>query len=133
MLDVEGLGPGNVKRLIKGGFDTVPKIIEMSKDDFLTVDGFKEKSADKLNRGIKDKVEKASLPELMQASNIFGRGFGKRRFESILVEQPDILVSEKTDAENLEALKAIEGMAKKSAEKFLSHIPAFVEWLNQQD
>ena len=128
VLDVEGLGPGNVKRLIKGGFDTVPKIIEMSKDDFLTVDGFKEKSADKLYRGIKDKVEKASLPELMQASNIFGRGFGKRRFESILVEQPDILVSEKTDAENLEALKAIEGMAKKSAEKFLSHIPAFVEW-----
>ena len=93
VLDVEGLGPGNVKRLIKGGFDTVPKIIEMSKDDFLTVDGFKEKSADKLYRGIKDKVEKASLPELMQASNIFGRGFGKRRFESILVEQPDILVS----------------------------------------
>ena len=64
----------------------------------------------------------------MQASNIFGRGFGKRRFESILVEQPDILVSEKTDAEKIEALKAIEGMAKKSAEKFLSHIPAFVEW-----
>ena len=128
VLDVEGLGPGNVKRLIKGGFDTVPKIIEMSKDDFLTVDGFKEKSAEKLYHGIKDKVEKASLPELMQASNIFGRGFGKRRFESILVEQPDILVSEKTDSEKLEALKAIEGMAKKSAEKFLSYIPAFVEW-----
>lgn len=128
VLDVEGLGPGNVKRLIKGGFDTVPKIIEMSKDDFLTVDGFKEKSAEKLYHGIKDKVEKASLPELMQASNIFGRGFGKRRFTSILAQQPDILVSEKTDVEKLEALKAIDGMAKKSAEKFLSHIPAFVAW-----
>ena len=128
VLDVDGLGPGNVKRLIKGGFDTVPKIIEMSKDDFLTVDGFKEKSAEKLYRGIEEKVEKASLPELMQASNIFGRGFGKRRFTSILAQEPDILVSEKTSAEKLEVLKAIEGMAKKSAEKFLSHIPAFVEW-----
>ena len=128
VLDVEGLGPGNVKRLIKGGFDTVPKIIEMSKDDFLTVDGFKEKSATKLHDGIKAKVEKASLPELMQASNIFGRGFGKRRFAAILAEQPEILVSQKTDADKLADLQKIDGMAKKSAEKFLMHITPFVEW-----
>ena len=128
VLDVEGLGPGNVKRLLKAGFDTVPKIIDMSKEDFLTVDGFKEKSATKLHGGIKAKVEKASLPELMQASNIFGRGFGKRRFAAILVEQPEILVSQKTDAEKLADLQKIDGMAKKSAEKFLMHITPFVEW-----
>jgi NAD-dependent DNA ligase len=128
VLDVGGLGPGNVKRLIKAGFDTVPKIIGMSKEDFLTVDGVKELTAEKLYIGIKDKVEKASLPELMQASNIFGRGFGKRRFTSILAQQPDILVSPKIDAEKLESLKAIDGMAKKSAEKFLFHIVPFVEW-----
>jgi DNA ligase (NAD+) len=128
VLDVGGLGPGNVKRLIKAGFDTVPKIIGMSKEDFLTVDGVKELTSEKLYIGIKDKVEKASLPELMQASNIFGRGFGKRRFTSILAQQPDILVSPKIDAEKLESLKAIDGMAKKSAEKFLFHIVPFVEW-----
>lgn len=128
VLDVGGLGPGNVKRLIKAGFNTVPKIIEMSKEDFLTVDGVKELTAEKLYIGIKDKVEKASLPELMQASNIFGRGFGKRRFTSILEQQPDILVSPKPDAEKLESLKAIDGMAKKSAGKFLLHISPFVEW-----
>jgi len=128
VLEVDGLGPGNVKRLIKGGFDTVPKIIGMSKDDFLKVDGFKEKSATKLYTGIQNKVEKASLPELMQASNIFGRGFGKRRFTAILEKEPNILVSPKSDVEKLEALTAIEGMAKKSAEKFLLHIPPFVEW-----
>tara|TARA_Y100000591_G_C21848092_1_gene709905 strand:+ start:727 stop:4128 length:3402 start_codon:yes stop_codon:yes gene_type:complete len=128
VLDVEGLGPGNVKRLIKAGFDTVPKIIDMSKEDFLTVEGFKEKSATKLYNGIKAKIEKASLPELMQASNIFGRGFGKRRFASILEKEPTILVSDKTDGEKLVALLAIDGMAKKSAEKFLLHAPIFVEW-----
>lgn len=128
VLDVDGLGPGNVKRLIKGGFDTVPKIIDMKIEDFLTVDGFKEKSATKLYTGIKEKVEKATLPELMQASNIFGRGFGKKRFTSILEKEPNILVTEKSDAEKLEALTAIEGMAKKSAEKFILHIPPFVEW-----
>ena len=128
ILGVEGLGPGNVKRLIAAGFDTVPKIIDMSNDDFLMVEGFKEKLANKIHDGIAKKIAAASLPELMQATNIFGRGFGRRRFEAILQQAPDILISKKTASEKLAELVAVEGMAKKSAEKFLAHAPIFVDW-----
>ena len=128
ILGVEGLGPGNVKRLIAAGFDTVPKIIDMSNDEFLKVEGFKEKLAKKIYDGVQKKVEAASLPELMHATNIFGRGFGRRRFEAILQQVPDILISKKAAAEKLAELVAVEGMAKKSAEKFLTHAPVFVEW-----
>jgi DNA ligase (NAD+) len=131
VLGVTGLGPGIVKRLIKAGYDTMPMIIDASKDDFLTVDGIKELTAEKLYSGIKEKVESASLPELMKATNIFGRGFGERRFISILTTQPDILVSKQTDGEKLELLKAIDGMAKKTAEKFLTYAPAFIEWMKK--
>ena len=128
ILGVDGLGPGNVKRLIAAGFDTVPNIIDMGKEDFLKVEGFKATLADKIHNGIQKKVEQATLPELMHATNLFGRGFGRRRFEAILKQAPDILVSKKSDAEKLAELVAVDGMAKKSAEKFLEHMQSFVEW-----
>ena len=34
-LDVGGFGPGNVKRVIKANYDSVPKILRMTEKDFL--------------------------------------------------------------------------------------------------
>jgi NAD-dependent DNA ligase len=42
-LQVDGLSSGNVHRIFEAGFDSVPKILKMSKADFTKVDGFKEK------------------------------------------------------------------------------------------
>ena len=53
-IGVEGLGAGNVRRLISAGFDRVPKILAMSESDFLSVPGFKTKMAEKLHNGIQD-------------------------------------------------------------------------------
>ena len=41
-LDVEGIGPGNVKKIMTAGFDSVAKILAMKESDYLTVDGLKE-------------------------------------------------------------------------------------------
>ena len=72
-IGVEGLSSGNIARIIDAGFDSVPKIINMTTQDFLTVDGFKDKTANKLYNGIKEKLESASVISIMSASNIFGR------------------------------------------------------------
>ena len=42
-LKVDGLSEGNVKRIMKAGFKTIPKIILMKETDFEGVEGFKEK------------------------------------------------------------------------------------------
>jgi NAD-dependent DNA ligase len=42
---------------------------------------------------------------------------------------PDILVSKESDAEKVEKLKSVKGMAAKSAETFISHINDFVDFL----
>ena len=47
-IGVEGLSTGTVAALMKAGYDTVPKIIKMTKNDFLELDGFKEKRANKI-------------------------------------------------------------------------------------
>ena len=129
-IGVEGLGSGNVARIIQAGFDSVAKIINMDIDDYLSVDGFKEKMATKLHNGIQEKVDEASLTLLMSASNIFGRGFSSKKIESIMKELPYILLSSDDDDIKVKEVAAIKGMATKTAEAFVERIPAFVDFLN---
>ena len=130
-IEVDGLGGGNISRIIDTGYDTVPKIIKMSIADFLKVDGFKEKMATKLYTGIQEKLGSASLTTLMAASNIFGRGFSDKKLELILRELPDILVSSKTPMQKVAAVAAIKGMAEKTAFAFVHQINEFKAFLNE--
>ena len=128
-LEVDGLGPGNAKKIIAAGYDTVPKIIDMNEVDFLKVAGFKEKMAVKIKASIQEKIEKASLPELMHATNLFGRGFGAKKFRLILAAEPTILLD--TTLEKVKRISAIEGMATKTAEQFVRQIPVFLAFLTE--
>ena len=58
VLEVEGIGPGNIQKIIDAGHDTIPSILSMTKEDFLNIPGFKEKTASKLYEGIQDKIKK---------------------------------------------------------------------------
>jgi NAD-dependent DNA ligase len=130
-IGVEGLSSGNITRLIKAGFSTVPEIIGMTEADFLTVEGFKGKMANKIYTGIQQKLQEASIIQLMAASNIFGRGFSEKRMELILNELPDILVSDDTEQEKIQAVTSVKGMAEKTAEAFVSKIEDFKDFLTE--
>jgi NAD-dependent DNA ligase len=128
-IDVDGLGPGNIKRMIDAGYDTVAKIIALKEEDLLHVEGFKAKLAHKIHTNIHQQLEKATLPELMHASNIFGRGFGTKKLKLILDAYPNILLEKITPAEKIQKISKVEGMAKKTAEQFVKEIPAFIVFL----
>ena len=128
---VDGLGGGNVTRIIETGYDTVPKIIRMTKDNFLKVEGFKDKMATKLHTGIQEKLQEASLTSLMAASNIFGRGFSDKKLELVLDELPDILISSKNNVQKVAAVTAIKGFQEKTASTFVSKIEEFKEFLKE--
>ena len=131
ILDVTGLGKGNVKKIITAGFDSIQKILAMSNEDFLLVDGFKEKMAEKVHTSIHDKLEKASLVELMAASNLFGRHIGKSRLTAILGAFPNILVKKQTADQKRELVSSIEGFGKKTSVAFVKHIPAFKHFIKE--
>jgi len=130
-LDVEGVGPGVVKKLGDAGYTSVPSILRMTKDDFLGLEGFKEKMADKVYTHIQSGVEKATLPVLMKASNIFGRGFGEKKMKLVLDKYPTILVDKETNAEKIAKLEAVEGWSTKSSTEFVKHIGAFLAFLEE--
>jgi NAD-dependent DNA ligase len=126
---VESLSSGNITRLIKAGYDTVPKIINMTEEDYLNVGGFKGKMATKIYTGIKQKLEETSIIGLMASSNIFGRGFNEKKIKLIINQIPDILISNISQEEKIQEVASLKGMAIKTAEAFVYKIADFNEFI----
>ena len=127
-IGVDGLGAGNITKIMDNGYNTIPKIIHMSLADFQSIKGFNT-LADKFHQSISEQVGKASLLTLMSASNIFGRGIGERKIEPILAMYPDILTSNRSYAEKVQLVSQVKGIAQKSAELFVSNIPVFIQFM----
>ena len=130
-IEVDGLSTGNVSRIIDSGYNSVAKIISMSKEDFLTVEGFKEKLATKIHDSIHSRLKVSSIETIMSSSNIFGHGFGDRKIKLIMKAVPDILTSQLSEEEKINTLKDVKGMAKKSAQHFVEKIHNFNKFLGE--
>ena len=132
-LQVEGLGEANIKKIIESESkpDTIAKILAMTEEDFKTVENFKEKMAKKVYTSIKSQIEKSSLSVIAGASNIFGRGFGEKKIETILKSKPDIITGKNTLEEKIEIVKNIDSMASKTAKQFVEKIPEFIEFMEE--
>ena len=128
-IEVEGIGSGNISRIIKAGFNTIQKILNMSIDDFLKVEGFKITMANKIYNGIRERIEKVSLITLMTSSNLFGRAFGEKKIELIMSEYPDILISKEGNHQKIQKILLIKGIAQKSAEAFIDNINDFINFI----
>ena len=131
-IEVEGLSSGNISRIIAAGYDSVPKILQMTIHDLLQVEGFKEKTAQKLYTNIQTQIQAAPIVKIMSASNIFGRGFNNKKLELIISEYPDVLQDQKTQiSQKIVKVAAIKGMATKTAEAFVDKIPAFLAFVKE--
>lgn len=132
-IGVEGLSSGNINRIIKAGYDSIPDILKMSVNNLLDVEGFQIKTAQKIHDGIKQKINEAPLIKLMSSSNLFGRGFSEKKIELIMEAHPDILLSNESDNQKISKISSIKGMAVKSAEAFVEKIPDFIEFMEEAD
>ena len=128
-LEVEGLSLGNIRRLFRGGFDTVGKILRMSVADFESVEGFQKKMAEKIFGGIREKVGTASLLDVMVASNQMGRGLGDKKLTPIMEAFPDILTSEESDSAKVGKLMTVHGIGRENAAEFVANIGGFLAFL----
>jgi NAD-dependent DNA ligase len=126
-IGVDGLGSGNIKRIIDAGYDSISKIINMKEADFLKVEGFKDRLTEKIKTGIKTRLAETSLEEFMHSSNIFGRGFGTKKFKTILEAYPEVLISKES---RISKLNSIAGMAQKTSEQFIEKIPEFIQFMS---
>jgi NAD-dependent DNA ligase len=132
-LEVDGLSIGNVKRIMKAGFDSIPKVLRMTKTDYESVEGFKGKMVEKIYNGVKEKVAAADLLTVMKASNMLGRGLGERKLRPMLEHYPNILTSKEAPEEKIKMLRSIDGIGPENAKSFVANIPVFLAFLKECD
>ena len=133
ILKVDQLGCERILRLIENNYDTIPKILKMTVDDFKSIKGFQDTLSINIHTNIQNSLEKITLSELMQATNIFGHGFGEKKFELILKNIPNILTSKESDEEKIKTLISIKGIGVKTATEFVKHINPFMKWIQDSN
>ena len=110
-MDIDHLGGSTVDKLIEKGFvDSIADLYSLKKEDILTLEGFKEKSAQNLLGSIK-KSKGQSLSRLIYGLGI--RHVGKYGAQLLAVKYPSLDLLSKA---NVEELKEIYGLGEKSAE-----------------
>jgi DNA ligase (NAD+) len=129
-LDVPHIAAGTARKLAEAGFDTLPKLMRITKNDLLRIDGFKETSATKVHAAIQDVRARATCVQLMAASNIFGRGLGEKKLQAIAKGLPQILRGELPP---LDELKALDGVGPATAKLFHEGLRAFFVLLKEMD
>tara|TARA_B110000208_G_scaffold27011_1_gene35241 strand:- start:442 stop:2322 length:1881 start_codon:yes stop_codon:yes gene_type:complete len=128
-LEIKNIDTKIVEKLVENNINTIKKIINIKVDDFLKIEGFKEKLAEKLSTNIQNGIKDVELVRLMSGTNIFGAGFGIKKFNLILDKYPNILKILKSKDEILKMIILIDGFEEKTAKKFVDNLDKFKKFL----
>lgn len=121
-IKVEGLSTGNVKRLMNAGYDSIIKIIHMKKENFEGIDGFQTKMINKIYNGIQERLKESTLVEIVAASNLLGRGIGKRKLELIFEKYPNLFTLLISNEELKIMLLSVNGIGEENASSIVDNM-----------
>ncbi len=130
-LEIEGLGPGNIKKLSDAGFKSPKSILNINKSQLLKVEGFKDKIAEKLYLSIHEKNKKINCLLLMSASNTIGSGIGVRKIKMVTDVYPKIITHRYIPT--MQQLISIKGIEETSAEMFITGLPRFFKFIDDNE
>lgn len=129
-LNIKGIGEGIIIKLYDNSFDTLQKIINITKDDLLKIDGFKEKSSNNLIEALKE-IKKKSCLEILVASNLLGRGLAERKLKLVFNKYPYICNNQQEALKlTIDDIKKINGFGEISAKLFIENLYKFYEFYN---
>jgi len=129
-IETKFLSKGLITRMVENGFNNINDFINASQQDLLKFDGIKEKLALKLYTSIQSSIKNVPLHNLMEASNSFGMGFGRKKFKIIIDNIPNILEMDISEDELTKQIENIPGF-KTTSSKFSKHLPIFKHFLNE--
>jgi len=119
IMEVDGVSDGVCEILFNAGYDTIKKILNMSKKDMLTLEGFASKKAEKTFESIHSKLKEASLSQLQHASGCF-YGLGSKKL--LLLEHLD-------STSTLKDILSIDGFSDISAQMYINGIEDFKRFI----
>jgi NAD-dependent DNA ligase len=130
-IDVKGLSGGILKRIFDKGFKTVGSIFKITKEQLLTVEGFKDTLADKILKAIAERKKDLNAYLIMDASNVLGRGIGYKKVKLICDIYPNIVTERYIPS--LAELIAIKGVEETTAQLFISNLPKLFQFVDDNE
>jgi NAD-dependent DNA ligase len=130
-IGVKHVGEKIVQKLYEHGYDTLLKIIHASKEDFMKVDGFKTKRAERTWDNIHTNLKDVTLSTLLGGSGVLGFGMGTKKIASLLEYFPDIFeyYKKSNQEELINRIISIEGFSIKTAQKIANNIEKADEFI----
>ena len=131
-MNMKFLSEQTVGKLYDEGYDSIVKILTLTKSDLLKLDNFKETMANKIYETIQKSIEDIDILIFAHASNIFGHNFGSRRLKKIFEIYPKILVwiKNKSFEEIKDGIKEIEGFEDSLSGQFAEKIVEYEKLVN---
>lgn len=127
-MQIKQVSDKTVEKLIKAGFDTIPKLIKIKETDLIgKVPGIAQKSASTIVSNITTAISTAPLYRFMAASNYFGFGFGERRLKLICDTYPNILTLDNV----YDKVLNIKGFSKITASQFTDKLHQFITFMEE--
>lgn len=125
-MEIPTLGDKKAALLYANGYNTLGKVMKITQEELMELDGFKETSAKKLTEAIKD--ANPSCIQLMVASNCFGRGLSEHVLR--LITKKFTLASGKPDVDQV---KQIDGVGAVRAQSYVDGYDKFIQFLTAND
>ena len=132
-MDIENIGRGTVARLYECGLTSLSDYLTATRNTFMSLPGVQATMADKLYTNIQTHIKKVPVVKVMAASNIFGQGVGQRVLGPVVEKVSDLLRNpDRYDDRALyAALKGLEGIQQKTADKIVDGFPRFLRFLKE--
>lgn len=120
IFEVENIAEGTLRVLYEKDFNTVKKVLDITEEELLQIDGFAEKSSRDFVSSMKSLKEKGGpLAKHMHASGLFPN-LGEKTLQLIIDSREDGDVFSKAE------LIKVNGIGEKTAEVFLNGLPYFL-------
>jgi DNA ligase (NAD+) len=128
---VEFMKEGVVEQLFDAGFTSVKKILNATPKDFMSVEGFQSKKAQKIYDSIREKTSGVDIVTLLNATGVFGKGFGERKLRPIVERYKDVrALSTLPTAQIAKQIKELKGYSDTTAKQFASLLPKAIKRLD---
>ena len=126
VLGMKGVGEGVIERLYKNGITSIKKLLRVTAEEVLNMEGFQKKSAEKVVAEIAAALQRADCLTYMDASNLFGRSVGMKKLKLIVTKFPKVYNGY---VPSLDELSTIDGIGSITGKQFLEGLPHFFEFM----
>lgn len=123
-LNIKHVSEETVSKLFDAGFNNLLKIIGASKQDFLKVPEFQDKSAERIYTNIHSGLQNVKISDVLGASGVLGYGIGSRKIEALLLDMPDLftLYKKKNKEELVQLITSVHGFSLITAVKIADNL-----------